>query len=388
MSSIALGLTLLSLIIWVVLVGFWGQFWRCDQVLPIAPPLPEEDTRLPTVAIVIPARNEADVIGVALDSLLHQDYPGPFTIFLVDDHSTDGTADIAQATATAAGKATQLKIISAQPLPVGWTGKLWAMDQGTHQASTHQPDYFLLTDADIRHSPTNLRQLVAKAEAETLDLTSLMVRLRCQSFWEKLLIPAFVFFFQKLYPFPWVNNPQNPMAAAAGGCILIRRAALERIGGIQSLRQALIDDCTLAKLAKQPGHPIWLGLTPSTDSLRPYPSLESIWNMVARTAYTQLNYSPLLLVGTLIGMTLIYLLPPMAALLGALTGQWLIATIGLTAYLLMTLSYWPTIRFYQCPVWYAFSLPVIGLLYTLMTFDSALRHWQGKGGAWKGRVYG
>jgi hopene-associated glycosyltransferase HpnB len=234
-----------------------------------------------------------------------------------------------------------------------------------------------------------------KAQQDNLDLVSLMVLLRCQEFWERFLIPAFVFFFQKLYPFRWVNDPTNPTAAAAGGCILIRREALNRIGGIQVVRQALIDDCALARAVKSSdrtenseiGGAIWLGLTSSTRSLRPYPSLETIWEMVARTAYTQLNYSPLLLVGTLIGMTLVYQVPPLAAIWGGWTGNWWIAIAGLSGWLLMALAYLPTVRFYNCSPWFAFSLPAIAFLYTLMTLDSALRHWQGRGGAWKGRVY-
>jgi hopene-associated glycosyltransferase HpnB len=262
------------------------------------------------------------------------------------------------------------------------------MDQGIQQAQTlfSLPEYLLLTDADIEHDPANLRQLVAKAEREELDLVSLMVLLRCQSWWERLLIPAFVFFFQKLYPFPWVNDPSKPIAAAAGGCILLRRTALAEAGGIQVIRQALIDDCALAQAIKSNQGRIWLGLSASTRSLRPYPSLETIWEMVARTAFTQLNYSPLLLGGTLIGLLLIYGIPPLAVILVGLVG-WPVALAGLAGWILMAWAYLSTLRLYRCSPWLAFCLPAIALLYTAMTLDSALRHWRGQGGAWKGRVY-
>ncbi|MEH2120034.1 glycosyltransferase [Nostoc sp.] len=396
MGVIVLGLMLLSLTIWLGLLCFWGQFWRTDQQLELTE---IQLQSLPTVCAVVPARNEAQLLPSTLRSLLLQDYPGSLKVFLVDDRSTDGTANFAEGVAHTLGKPEQLHIISGVSLPPGWSGKLWAVEQGIKSASLFAPDYFLLTDADIEHDPGNLRRLVAKAVQEDLDLVSVMVRLRCESFWEKLLIPAFVFFFQKLYPFRWVNNPNNPTAAAAGGSILISREALERIGGIQVIRQALIDDCALADAVKQigrqsnssfsPASPgrIWLGLSTLTQSLRPYNSLATIWDMVARSAYTQLNYSPLVLLGTLVGMPLIYLVPPMCVILGAVWGNWAIALTGLLGWFLMTLAYYPTIRFYKCSPWLALSLPAIAFLYTLMTLDSALRHWQGRGGAWKGRVY-
>ncbi|MBD2252248.1 glycosyltransferase [Nostoc parmelioides] len=397
MGAFFLGLILLSLVIWLGLLVFWGQFWRLDQRLegeeiPLA--------SLPKICAVIPARNEAELIPMSLRSLLLQDYPGDFHIFLVDDQSTDGTAAFAEGVAHAVDKAQQLHIVPGESLPPGWSGKLWAVEQGIQQAKTFAPDYFFLTDADIEHDVSNLRRLVAKALQEDLNLASVMVKLRCDSFWEKFLIPAFVFFFQKLYPFRWVNNPKNKMAAAAGGSILIRREALEQIGGIQVIRQALIDDCTLAQAIKSGGQgrqgdklnnatsrKIWLGLSSSTRSLRPYESLQTIWDMVARTAYTQLNYSPWLLLGTVVGMTLIYLLPPIATIIGVLIGDGRIALTGLAVWFLMSLAYLPTIRFYKRPALLAFSLPAIAFLYTLMTIDSAFRHWQGRGGAWKGRVY-
>lgn len=391
-GAIGLGLTSLSLGIWIGLLCFRGQFWRCDQLLDNGrgelPQLKGEEYA--SVCAVIPARNEAEMLPMTLRSLLQQSYPGEFTIVLVDDHSTDGTAEFAQGMAEALLKRDRLQVIAAAPLPSGWTGKLWAMAQGIEKAETltRLPDYFLLTDADIEHDVNNLSRLVAKAQQDDLDLVSLMVLLRCESFWEKLLIPAFVFFFQKLYPFRWVNNPKYSTGAAAGGCILIRREALTRIGGIATLRDALIDDCTLGQAVKSTSkNGIWLGLSQRTRSKRAYDSLETIWDMVARTAFTQLNYSPWLLFGTLIAMTLVYIVPPVGAIWGGLTGNWLIAIAGFTTWLLMAIAYLPTIRLYRCSRWLAFGLPAIAFLYTLMTIDSALRHWQGKGGAWKGRVY-
>ncbi|WP_017652852.1 glycosyltransferase [Fortiea contorta] len=410
MATFVLGLTLLSLLIWIGLLCVRGQFWRADQQLEA------RETQLqssPTVCAVVPARNEAQLLPITLKSLLLQDYPGDFQVFLVDDRSTDGTAAFAEGVAHAVNKAQQLHIVSGQPLAPGWTGKLWAVEQGiqkaleTQNTSAPKPDYFFLTDADIHHDAGSLRRLVAKAEQEDLDLVSVMVQLRCESLWENLLIPAFVFFFQKLYPFRWVNNPKKATAAAAGGSILIRTTALERIGGIAVIRQTLIDDCALAQAVKgardqgvgarernndvssssSPSGRIWLGLSTLTHSLRPYPSLGTVWQMVARTAYTQLNYSPLLLVGTLAAMFLIYLVPPLGVMISLFMGNLAIALTSLSAWVLMTIAYFPTIRLYKCPPWLALCLPAIAFLYTLMTLDSAIRHWQGRGGAWKGRVY-
>lgn len=387
MDEVWLGLTLISLGIWIGLICFRGQFWQADQRLDTEENhLPES----PAVWAVVPARNEAGVIEESLRSLLGQNYSGSFTVILVDDQSSDGTAAIATQTAQNLGKDAQLKVIPGKPLPPGWTGKLWALEQGIQTAKglNPVPDYLLLTDADIHHDPTNLQRLVTKAEIETLDLVSLMVLLRCQSFWEQFLIPSFVFFFQKLYPFRWVNNPQKATAAAAGGCILIRQAALNQIGGIQVVRQALIDDCALGQAVKSAGQGrIWLGLSPLVHSLRSYASLETIWEMVARTAYTQLHYSPWRLVGTVVAMILVYLVPALGTLEGVLTGNGLVVIAGGTGWLLMALAYLPTLRLYQISPLWAFSLPLIGSLYTLMTIDSARRHWRGQGGAWKGRVY-
>lgn len=379
-------LIIVSLSIWIYLILGRGNFWLCNQFL--------QDTPSPSnwqVTAIIPARNEAQSIAICLQSLFNQDYQGKFKIVLVDDRSEDETKAIATETAKRAHKDRQLTIVEGKPLPSGWSGKLWAMNQGIEWAEANlDTDYFLLTDADINHDASNVSSLVAKAQRENLDLVSLMVKLHCQSFWERLLIPAFIFFFQKLYPFPLVNNPRSKVAGAAGGCILIRRDALRRIGGISSLKEALIDDCTLADLVKKslpPHQGIWLGLTETTTSLREYQQLKPIWDMVARTAFTQLNYSNLLLLGTLVGMFVTYLVAPLALIDGVITSNSLVSSLALLTLVLISLSYYPTVKFYRLPLWYSLLLPTIALLYTLMTLDSALRHWQGKGGQWKGRAY-
>jgi len=374
MSEMILGLSIVSLVVWIYLLGFRGQFWRMDQWLP------EGGDADASVCVVIPARNEADLLPITLRSLLTQSYSGSLNVVLVDDHSIDGTAAVVRETAETLGKANQLQLLSAEPLPAGWTGKLWALEQGIQKGMELQPDYFLLTDADIQHDSDNVRNLVSHAINDDRELVSLMVRLRCVSFWEKLLIPAFVFFFAKLYPFRWANEPTRSLAAAAGGCSLIRREALARIGGVAAIRHALIDDCALAAAIKSTGsRRIWLGLTPTTVSLRPYDSLDTIWNMVSRTAYTQLNYSPILLAGAVLGMFIVYLFPVIGIFTGNLT--------SLFTYLFMSLAYFPIVQFYRCSFWYAFCLPAIALLYLLMTIDSAIQHWRGQGGAWKGRTY-
>lgn len=378
-------LAIASLIIWLGLLIFWGQFWLGVQLSP-------SDQKLkhyPNIWVIVPARDEADVIDQSLQSVLQQNYPGNFAVVLVDDNSSDQTAKIAQETAANLSKRQQFHLISGQALPTEWKGKLWALEQGINYAKKQPitPNYFLLTDADIQHHNSNLKELVTKAETEKLDLVSLMVLLRCQSFWEKLLIPAFVFFFQKLYPFRLANNPRSFVAAAAGGCILINSDSLEKIGGLASFKNALIDDCTLARKIKNNQGKIWLGLTEKTISLRPYDSLKSIWDMVARTAFYQLNYSWLLLIGTILGLTLVYLIPPLAIIYGIIEQNTVIATIGFVTYFLMILAYFPTIKLYRIsPIWSG-CLSVIAFLYSLMTIDSAWKHLQGKGGFWKGRVY-
>ncbi|NJK58757.1 MAG: glycosyltransferase [Pleurocapsa sp. SU_5_0] len=374
----------LPLGIWLFLLLFWGNFWRADCRLDNSQVL----SHYPRVCAVVPARNEAEAIATSLTSLLNQDYAGEFSIVLVDDNSSDRTSEIALETAASLGKSDRLKIITGKPLALGWKGKLWAMHQGIE--SVHQaiyPDYWLFTDADIQHDSNNLTQLVTKAEIEDLDLVSLMVLLRCQSFWEKILIPAFVFFFQKLYPFAWVNNPHKSMAAAAGGCILISNQALTSIGGIARIKDALIDDCTLAQAVKSSGKNIWLGLSETTISLRGYDNLKVIWDTIARTAYTQLNYSPLLLIGTVIGMIIVYLIAPIGTIWGLITRNWLVFSTCAVTWLLMIWAYLPTIKLYKIAWTWAGLLPAIAFLYLLMTIDSAVKYYQGQGGAWKGRTY-
>ena len=379
-------LAYLSLFIWLALLLFWGQFW-----LGVKLDSKELETLdyYPNVWAIIPARDEADVIAKSLASIFQQDYSGFLSVALVDDNSSDDTAEVARETADKLEKKEQLHLISGRALPSQWKGKLWALEQGINYAKKQQvsPDYILLTDADIKHHNSNLKELITKAETEQLDLVSLMVLLRCQSFWEKLLIPAFVFFFQKLYPFRLANNPQSFIAAAAGGCILIKTRALDKIGGIASLKDALIDDCTLAKKVKTSGGKIWLGLTDRTISLRPYDSLKSIWDMVARTAFNQLNYSWLLLIGTILGLALVYIVPPLAVIYGIIVQDNITVIIGTVTIFLMSLSYLPTIRLYRLSPLWSLNLSAIAFFYGLMTIDSAIKHLQGKGGFWKGRVY-
>lgn len=376
-------LTAISFVLLLGLYFFRGGFWRADQKLPEQT---EERERWPVVTAVIPARNEAATIQRAVTSLLRQNYRGTFNVIVVDDGSVDDTAQLAR---EAAAERNIVTVIDGQPLPEGWTGKLWAMDQGLRQGADQWPgtEYWLLTDADIEHHPSVLRRLVAKAESGKLDLVSLMVRLYCGNFWERLLVPAFVFFFQKLYPFPLVNHPARSEAAAAGGCMLVRRSALAAVGGIASIRDNLIDDCALAARIGRQG-PVWLGLASRTRSLRAYEGLSEIWAMVTRTAFTQLNYSRALLAATVISMSVIYCVPPLALAYGIAFGQFWIAGLAGGAWCLMTAMYRPTLRLYDLPPWHGFLLPVAAFLFVLMTADSARLHWRGKGGLWKGRSYG
>lgn len=391
MVTFVLAITAISCLIWCFLLVGWGNFWRCDQVLNFDRPSTLQ--AYPSVAAIIPARDEASVLGQSLPSLLEQHYPGPLKIILVDDQSSDGTGAVAQRIAKDLGHGDRLEVVSGQPLPPGWSGKLWAVEQGWQtvqlkkKGSDSWPEYIFLTDADIAHGPQTITALVEKAQRDNLALVSLMVLLRCESVWEKLLIPAFIFFFQKLYPFPLVNNPQRQTAAAAGGCILMERSALQTIGGIAALKEALIDDCTLAQKVKAEGFPIWLGLTRDNWSLRPYDRLETIWQMVSRTAYTQLNYNPLLLLGTLLGMALVYLTAPIALMLAIIWGNVPLALLGAFTWMLMAIAYGPTLKFYGRSWLWGLTLPLIALLYSLMTLDSAWQHWRGRGGGWKGRIY-
>lgn len=379
--TVGTALGLAALAIWLYLLSARGGFWlardRDDRENLPGP------ARWPSVVAVVPARNEADVIAQSVGSLVKQDYPGTFRIVLVDDGSDDGTAAVAQqASASDGGK--RLDIVRGAALPTGWTGKLWAMQQGVQHAiaSADRPDYFLLTDADIGHSPDNLRALVARAEREDRVLVSLMAELSCTTWAERFLVPAFVFFFQMLYPFAWVARKQRELAAAAGGCMLVRRDALEKAGGIASIRAEIIDDCALARRLKGEGS-IWLGLTRRARSLRPYGGVGEIGRMVSRSAYAQLGYSLLLLAGTVAGMVLTYLVPPALALFG---DHGLARGVGLGAWALMALAFQPMLRFYRVSPLWGVALPIIGMTYTLFTVLSAFQVWRGRGGMWKGRA--
>lgn len=374
-------LSILSLVIWLYLALFHGRFWHADQRLNdgIA-----DLSEWPDVSAVIPARNEEETIKRTVRSLLNQRYAGELSIIVVNDNSDDHTETEALSAALTSEEKQRLSIVKGRILEEGWVGKMWAVSQGI--AAADPSKYVLLTDADIEHEADSVKELVAKAETEDLGLVSLMVRLECESFWERLLIPAFVYFFQKLYPFPLVNDPDNRLAGAAGGCMLVNRQDLYAAGGIARIKDQVIDDCSLAAIIK-PVRPIWLGLAEQTRSIRPYDDLASIWGMVARTAYVQLRYNPFLLFGTVISMALIYILPVAAVIAGlwALDGALLI--LGGATWLIMWWTFLPTLELYNKSAFWGVLLPVSGFLYTIMTVDSAHRHYLGRGGAWKGRTY-
>jgi hopene-associated glycosyltransferase HpnB len=371
----------LSLAAWVYLMVFRGAFWRSDQFLPAA--ARGEARPWPDVAAVIPARNEADNIADAVTAHLAQDYGGNYRIYLVNDQSTDATRRLA---AEAAAGDPALQIIEGNPLPEGWTGKLWAVSQGLEAIEDQIPEakYVFFTDADILHSENTLTDLVAKAEAEELVLVSQMVMLRCQSVWEQLLIPAFVFYFQMLYPFRWVNDPKRKIAAGAGGCMLVRRDILAKAGGIGQIRDRIIDDCAAAQLLKPHG-PVWLGLTRTSLSLRAYDKLPDIWSMVTRTAFVQLSHSVLALIGAVAAMIIIYLAPPVSVLLGASFNSPALLGLGAASWVLMAASYLPALALYRQPAWASVFMPAAALLYTLMTIDSARKYLTGRPPAWRNR---
>ena len=360
----------LTLLIWLGLILAHGQFWRAHVTDRGMPPVP---AHWPSVTVVVPARNEADVIARSIGSLLEQDYPGVFRVILVDDNSSDGTADAARAL-----NDDRLTILLGAPLPAGWTGKLWALSQGI--ATAERPEFLWLTDADIEHASDTLRALVSRAEEGGLQLVSLMARLHCATWAERMLVPAFVFFFQMLYPFDRVNRPKG-IGGAAGGCMLVRRTALERAGGIAAIRNALIDDCTFGALIKRHGR-IWLGLTDRSRSIRPYRDIGSITAMISRSAYAQLGYSPLTLIGTLLGLFLVFGAPPLLTLTGSGAGRIMAAV----AWALMALSFQPMLRFYHRSPLYGVALPLIGAFYAGCTLLSAWQHHRGCGGMWKGRA--
>lgn len=387
MNSALLALAAASLAAWVHLIFFRRGFWRCRERLPAA--ADRSGDAWPSVAVVIPARDEAATIAATLEALLAQDYPGPFTITLVDDGSRDDTGAIAAAIAARPDSAGRLHVVAGTPLPDGWSGKLWAVENGLRavRARGETPDFIFLTDADTVHGTATLRRLVAQARASGRAMVSLMVRLACEHAWEKRLTPAFVYFFQMLYPFGAINDDRDATAGAAGACILVGASALDRAGGIAAIRGTLIDDCSLAAAVKRAGGGLWLGLADDNLSLRRYPALAEFWDMVARTAYTQLGYSPLRLVGTVLGLALVFFAPPLVTLAGAASGHELAAALAALAWAMMTASFLPILRYYRLPTWRALSLPLIAGLYTAMTIDSARRHWRGRGGGWQGRTY-
>ncbi|MFF0744680.1 glycosyltransferase [Streptomyces sp. NPDC004111] len=373
-----------SLAVWLWLLLGQGFFWRTDQRLP--PRTEPAEGQWPYVVVVVPARDEAAVLPRSLPSLLAQDYPGGAEVILVDDGSSDGTGKLARALSYQYAGLPLTVVSPGDPGP-GWTGKLWAVRQGIELARACDPEYLLLTDADIAHEPDSLRELVAAAHGGGFDLVSLMARLRVSSEWERLLVPAFVYFFAQLYPFRWVNRAGSRTAAAAGGCVLLRTDAAVRARVPESIRGAVIDDVSLAKAVQRSGGRIWLGLAERVDSVRPYPRLADLWRMVSRSAYAQLRHSPLLLLGTVLGLALVYLVPPYAVGTGLLTGDATAGWTGFAAWAVMAGSYVPMLRYYRQTVALAPLLPLTALLYTLMTVDSAVQLHRGRGAAWKGRTY-
>lgn len=366
------------LLAWVYLLlangGFW-QVWKLGSHVQVLPPVAGK------IAVVIPARDEASVIGETVQSLLGQTCADSIRIYVVDDHSSDGTAEVARNEAVSCGRSEALTVIAAKPLPPGWTGKLWAVQQGVEQAMKLTPAFLLLTDADIHHAPDNIAKLVATAEAGNYDLTSFMVRLHCRSLAEKLLIPAFVFFFFMLYPPVWIRDPKRRIAGAAGGCMLIRPEALPKAGGISAIRDQIIDDCALARAVKGAGGRVWLGVTPDTFSTRAYKSFAEIERMISRTAFNQLQHSVVLLAGAIVGMAITYLLP----LAMLLSGKPWLSILAVVCLLLMAVAYIPMVRFYGLEAQWALTLPLSATFYLFATVHSAIRFWSGRGGTWKGR---
>jgi hopene-associated glycosyltransferase HpnB len=389
-------LGIITLGIWLHLFFGRGWFWRVGKL--DADREPSETLReWPSVMIVVPARNEAETIGRAVVGLVKQDYPGAFSVVVVDDHSEDATASVAQQGAAESGAGKRLRIVSASALAAGWTGKLWALHEGVssaagtdsgapgagEQAATSEvPTYYWFTDADVEHAPDTLRRLVARAERDKLDLASLMVLLQAKTLPECALIPAFLYFFLMLYPPKWIADEELATAGAAGGCILLRREALARIGGLEAIRGEVIDDCALAKAVKLSGGKVWMGLTRKSTSLRAYGTFWEIRDLIARTAFTQLRYSAVLLAGTLAGMLLTYVAPLLLLSAHDSTAR----LLGFSAWLLMSVSFLSTVRFYRLSIIWAPLLPLTAVFYTYATWLSAVRYWRGKGALWKGRA--
>ncbi|MET8697098.1 glycosyltransferase [Streptomyces bauhiniae] len=371
-----------SLAVWCWLLLGQGFFWRTDVRLPPR----REPGRWPSVCVVVPARDEAAVLPASLPSLLAQDYPGRAEVFLVDDGSRDGTGDLARELSARHG-GLPLTVDSPGEPPAGWTGKLWAVRHGITLARARDPEFLLLTDADIAHAPDSLRSLVAAARTGDFDLVSQMARLRAESPWERLVVPAFVYFFAQLYPFRWIGRRGARTTAAAGGCVLLRADMAERARIPDAVRHAVIDDVALARAVRANGGHLWLGLADRVDSVRPYPGLGELWRMVSRSAYAQLRHSPALLLGTVAGLLLVYLVPPVAVIAGAVVGSAPACALGAVAWTIMAATYVPMLRYYRQPLWLAPLLPFTAFLYLLMTLDSAGRHYRGRGAAWKGRTY-
>ena len=371
-------LAAIPLAIWIYLLVARGQFWRVRE----EPLEPKPLENWPRVVAVVPARNEAATISRAIWSLAKQDYPGEFSIIVVDDHSQDGTAALAQQAANTSGVLRRVTIHSAAPLAPGWTGKLWALNAGIQISAIQLPEFFWFTDADIEHAPDTLRHLVSGAETESPDLASLMVLLQAKTFPERLLIPPFLYFFLMLYPPRWIADPKARAAGAAGGCMLLRRSALERIGGFATIRGEVIDDCALARAVKKNGGKIWMGVTRTSVSLRSYGTFAEIRDLIARTAFTQLHYSFLLLIAALAGLFVTFLLA-WAAFFTLDDPGWLLAS---TAISIMTATFGATVRFYGLPWLWALTLPFAAIFYGYATFLSAVRYWLGRGGQWKGRA--
>lgn len=372
----------LALAIWIYLIAGRGGFWLASRYDDLALP-PSAMAQWPRVNVVIPARDEAASIGDCIRSILSQPYPGELSVILIDDQSRDGTAEIAVEAAASIQASHRLTILPGQALPSGWTGKLWAVKQGLSLIESRllHPDYVLLTDADILYSGDAVMRLVARAERDRLVMTSVMARLNCESWPEKFLIPAFIFFFSMIYPFSWVRDPERSTAAAAGGCLLARWDALQNAGGIESIRGALIDDCALGARLKLQGR-VWLGFSQDVRSVRASDTVEDIGRMISRSAYAQLRYSPLILFGTIAAMVLLYIAPVYLALFGEGTNR----LFGVVSWCLMALAFQPTLRYYrQSPLWGVF-LPVIASAYMVFTINSAIQYKRGRGGMWKGRA--
>jgi hopene-associated glycosyltransferase HpnB len=372
----------------IVVLGIWlhlffgrGWFWRVKKA-DADKQGTEPPTEWPIVAAVVPARDEAETIARVMLSLLHQNYPGKFSIVLVDDHSQDATQSLARQAAQDSGAADRLRVVNAPQLPPGWTGKLWALQTGVSAAHPDAPDYFWFTDADVTHAPDALALLVSRAERHASDLTSLMVLLHAKTLPERALIPAFLYFFLMLYPPQWIANEDLGTAGAAGGCILLKRQTLERIGGLARIRGEVIDDCALARAVKQSRGRVWMGLTRGSASLRAYGSFAEMRDLIARTAFTQLKYSSLLLFGTFFSMMLTFVAPLILIFVPDTTAK----VLGVAAWIFMTASFLPALRFYRLSPWWALLLPLAALFYTYATWLSAVRYWTGKGGQWKGRA--